>query len=75
MPWPFYPQRLLVLPTVWSSTSAAIGVIAELMNVPSPLSRGVTALDVIGDCGWGRLAGLLECNGSADVRVSADDCD
>ena len=60
---------------MWSSTGATIGIVSKLMDVHAPLSRGVIALDVVGDCGWGRLVGLLESYGSADIGVSTDDGD
>ncbi len=58
-----------------SCTGAAIGVVSELMNMHTPLSGGVIALEIVGDCGWRGLIGLLEGDGSADGGVSADDCD
>ena len=58
-----------------SSAGATVGVVTELMDMHAPLSRGVIALDVVGDCGWGRLVGLLESYGPADIGVSTDDGD
>ena len=54
--------------------SAPIGVVSKLMDMHAPLSRGVVALDLIGDCGWGGLVGLLKGDGSTHGGVSANNC-
>ena len=56
-----------------SRAGAAVCVVSELMDVHTPLGRGIIALNVVGDCGRGRLVGLLESHSSADGRVSAND--
>ncbi len=61
--------------TVRSGAGAAIGVVAELVDVHAALGGGVVAGDVVGD-GRGRgLGRLLEGDGSADLGVTAEDCD
>ena len=54
---------------------AAVGVVAELMDVHAALGGGVGAFDVVGDCGGGGFGGLFEGYGAADGGVTAEDCD
>jgi len=54
---------------------AAVGVVAELMDVDATLGRGVTSCNVVGDSCGGGFGGLLESNGSGDLGISAEDCD
>ena len=61
--------------TVWSGARATIGVVSELVDVHAPVGRGIVACDVVGDCGGGGFGGLLEVDGSADLGVTAEDCD
>jgi hypothetical protein len=58
--------------TVGSSGGAAVGVVAELMNVHATLSIGIVASDIPCDGSWGGLGGLFEGNGSGDLRVTSD---
>lgn len=51
----------------------AVGVVTELVDVEGTLSVGVVAGDVPGDAGGGVLVGLLEGDGTADLRVTAED--
>jgi len=52
---------------------AAVGVVAEGVDVHATLGVGVVAGDIPGDGGGGRLRGLLEGDGAADLRVTTDD--
>ena len=61
--------------TVRTSACAAVCVVAELMDVHAALGRGVVAVDVIGNGGWGGFGGLFEGYGTADTRVTAENCD
>ena len=61
--------------TVRSGAGAAVGVVAELVDVHAALGRGIVAGDVVGDGRWGGLGGLLKVDGSADLGVTAEDCD
>lgn len=57
-----------------TSTSAAIGIIPELMDMHPPLSRGIIPLDLISD-NRGRLFGsLFEMHRSAHGRVPPENC-
>ena len=58
--------------TVRTSRCAAIGIVAELMDVHAALSVGIITSDIPCDSGWGGLGDLLECNGSGDLGVSSD---
>lgn len=58
---------------MWASAHAAVGVITELVNVHASLSVGIVARDVVADSGWGRLVGLLECDGSLDGGITSKD--
>ncbi len=58
-----------------SGAGAAIGVVAELVDVHAALGGGIVARDVVGDGGWGGLGRLLKGDGSADLGVTAEDCD
>jgi hypothetical protein len=51
---------------------AAVGVVAELMDVHATLSIWVVALDIPCDGGGGALRLLLEGNGTGDLRVTSD---
>jgi hypothetical protein len=53
---------------------AAVGVIAELMDVHATLSIGVVTSDIPCDCSRGGLRFLLEGNGAGDLRVPSDGC-
>jgi hypothetical protein len=58
---------------VRASGGAAVGVVAELMNVETALGVGVMACDVVGDGGGAGLGGLLEGHGAGDLGVAAED--
>lgn len=64
-----------VIFTMRSSARAAIGVVAELVDVHAALGGGVVAGEVVGDGRWGRFGRLLEGDGPADFGVPAEDCD
>lgn len=53
--------------------SAAVGVVAEGVNVESALGVGVVAGNVPADGGGRGLRFLLEGNGTRDLGVSAND--
>ena len=53
---------------------AAVGVVAELVDVHATLGVGVIPMDLVGDCGGGGLVRLVEGDGSADFGVTAEDC-
>ena len=59
--------------TVRSGRRAAVGVVTELVDVHSTLSTGVVAGDVPCDGGGGRLLGLLEGDGTSDLRVASNE--
>lgn len=61
--------------TVRTGACAAIGVVAELMDVHAALGGGVAAVDVVGDGCWGGFGGLFEGHGTANGRFTAEDCD
>jgi hypothetical protein len=56
-----------------SGRCAAVGVVTELMDVDSTLCVRVVAGDVPCDSGGGRLGGLLEGNGTGDLRVASNE--
>lgn len=56
------------------STSAAIGIVPELMNVHPPLSRGIIPLDLILDNRLRVTGSLFEIHRSAHGRVPAENC-
>ena len=60
---------------VGTSRGAAVGVVAELMDVEAALGGRVVAGDVVGDCCGGGFGGLFEVDGSADGFFSAEDGD
>jgi hypothetical protein len=60
---------------VRTSRRAAIGVVAELVDMYATLGIGVVAGDVVGDGSGRGLGTLLEGHGSRDFRVSSDDGD
>jgi len=53
--------------------SAAVGVVAEGVDVHPPLGIGVVARDIPADLGGRRLGLLLEHDGARDLGVTADD--
>lgn len=55
---------------MWSSGSAAVGVITKLMNVHSSLRIGIVAGDVVLNGGRVRIGGLLEDNSAGDLGVT-----
>ena len=61
--------------TMRTGAGAAVGVVAELVDVHAALGRGVVACDVVGDCGRGGLGRLLKGDGAADLGIPAEDCD
>ena len=54
---------------------ATICVVTELMDVHAALSGGIAAVNVIGNGGCGGFGGLFEGYGTADARVTAENCD
>lgn len=58
-----------------ASRCAAVGVVAEGVDVHATLGIGVLAADVPGDGGGRGLRLLLEGDGSGDLGVSTDDSD
>ena len=62
--------------TVRAGRRAAVGVVAELVDVHASLGIGVVAADVVGDGGGRGLGALLEDHRSRDLRVSSEhgDC-
>lgn len=50
----------------------AIGIVSELMNVYSPLRRGIMAGDIVGDGGRGGFIRLFEGDGAFDVGVTTE---
>lgn len=61
--------------TVRASRRAAVGVVAELVNVHASLGIRVAAADVVVDGGGRGLGALLERHDSGDLRVSSEDGD
>lgn len=61
--------------TVWTCTSAAIGIVAEGVDVDATLSVGIIACNVPGDGSFGSLGFLLEGHGALDVAITTEDCD
>ena len=61
-------------PTVRASAGAAVGIVAELVDVHAALGILIMVLDVVGDGGWGGFGSLLEGDGAADFGVAAEDC-
>lgn len=61
--------------TVRPSAGATIGVVTELVDVHAALGGGIVAADVVGDGCWGGLGRLFEGDGSADLGVTAENCD
>ena len=51
---------------------AAIGVVAERVDVAASLGIGVVAADVVGDVGRAGLGLLLEDDGSRDLGVTTE---
>ena len=64
-------ERLTVRP----SARAAVGVVAEGVDVHPALCVGVVACDVPGDGGLSILGRLLEGYGALDIGVSTEDGD
>ena len=60
---------------MWASAGAAVGVVAELVDVDAALGGRVAAGDVPGYGGRGRLGGLFEGDGAGNFGVPADDGD
>lgn len=58
--------------TVGAGGGAAVSVVTELVDVETTLSVGVVAGDVPGDGGGDGLVGLLEGDGTGDLRVTTD---
>ena len=54
-----------------SSRCAAVGVVAELMDVHAAFGIGIIAGDVVGDSRGRRLVRLFECDGPGDLTVSS----
>lgn len=61
--------------TVRAGGGAAVGVVAESVDVHAALGVGIVARDVPGDGGGGLLVLLLEDDGALDVGVTAEDAD
>ena len=61
--------------TVRAGRGAAVGVVAELVDVHATLGVGVVAVDLVADGGRGRVVGLFEGDGAADLGVTAEDGD
>lgn len=59
---------------VGPGAGAAVGVVAELVDVHTPLGGGVVAADVVGNGGGGGFVGLFEGDRAADFGVAAEDC-
>ena len=55
-----------------TGTGAAVGVVAELMDMHTTLGIGIVARDVPADGGGRRLGGLLEGHCAGDFRVSPE---
>jgi hypothetical protein len=60
---------------VRTSRCAAIGVVAELVDMYPSFGIGVVAANVVGDDRVGVLGVLLKGNGPGDFRVSSKDGD
>jgi hypothetical protein len=60
---------------VRASRGAAVGVVAEGVDVHATLGVGVVAGDVPGDDGGRRLGLLLKGDSTSDLRVTTDDSD
>ena len=52
---------------------AAVGVVAELVNVHAALGVGIVAGDVPADASGAALVVLLEGDGALDIRVATED--
>lgn len=61
--------------TVRTGRSAAVGIVAEGVDVHATLGVGIVARDVPGDLGGGGLGVLLEDNSALDIRVASNDAD
>lgn len=61
--------------TVRASARAAVGVVAEGMDVDATLSVGIIAGNAPRDGGRRRLGVLLEGDGALDVGVTTENCD
>ena len=59
--------------TVRAGRCAAVGVVAELVDVEATLGIGVVARKVVGDGGGAGLGGLLEGHLAGDLGVTAED--
>ena len=56
-------------------TGAAVGVVAELMDVDASFGRGIRPFDIIADGGGAGLGGLLEGDGAANGGVPTENGD
>ncbi len=61
--------------TVRASARAAVGVVAEGMDMHSALSVGIVAGDVPCDRCWRGFGALLEGDGALDGGVTTENCD
>ncbi len=59
--------------TVRAGRGAAVGVVAESVDVEAALGVGIVAGDVPADLGWGRLGLLLQDDGARDLGVTTND--
>lgn len=57
---------------MWASAGAAVGVVAELVDVHSTLGGGVVALYVVGDGCGGLFGSLLKGDGALDIGVTTE---
>jgi hypothetical protein len=60
---------------VGAGGGAAVGVVAEGVDVHAALGVGIVAGDVPGNGGGSRLGRLLESHGAGDLGVTPDDSD
>jgi hypothetical protein len=60
---------------VRSSRCAAIGVVAEGMDVETALGIRIMVLNVPSYSGLGVLIGLLQYDGAGDLRITTEDSD
>lgn len=61
--------------TVRACTSATVGIVAELMDVHSPLGRRIMAGDIVGDGGRRGFTRLFKGDGAFDIGVTTENCD
>jgi hypothetical protein len=60
---------------MWAGRCAAIGVVAESVNVESTLSIGIVVLDVPSNGSLGVFVGLLQSYGACDLGITTEDGD